>query len=148
MKHRKAGRKLNRTSSHRWSMLRNLVTSLLEHEKIQTTDAKAKEARRVAEKMITLGKRGDLHSMRQALAVIKKREVVRKVFDTLAVRYRERPGGYLRVIKAGRRIGDGAPISVIELIPEESSKKTTTKKRARRPQEPKKDDKKKEAAEG
>ncbi len=128
--------------------MRNLVTSLLEHEKIQTTDAKAKEARRVAEKMITLGKRGDLHAMRQALAVIKKREVVRKVFDTLAVRYRERPGGYLRVIKAGRRIGDGAPVSIIELIPEESSKKTTTKKRTKRPQEPKKDDKKKEAAEG
>jgi large subunit ribosomal protein L17 len=129
-------------------MLRNLVTSLLEHEKIHTTDAKAKEARRVAEKMITLGKRGDLHAMRQALAVIKKREVVQKVFDTLAVRYRERPGGYSRVIKVGRRIGDGAPISIIELIPDESSKKKTTKKRAKKSQEPKKEDMKKEAVKG
>ncbi len=148
MRHRKAGRKLNRTSSHRWSMLRNLVTSLLEHEKIKTTDAKAKEVRRVAEKMITLGKRGDLHAMRQALVVIKKRDVVRKVFDVLAVRYQERPGGYLRVIKAGRRIGDGAPISVVELIPEEATKKAVTKKRARKPQGPKRETKKKEAAEG
>jgi large subunit ribosomal protein L17 len=129
-------------------MLRNLVTSLLEHEKIHTTDAKAKEARRVAEKMITLGKRGDLHAMRQALAVIKKREVVQKLFDTLAVRYRERSGGYSRVIKVGRRIGDGAPISIIELIPDESSKKKTTKKRAKKSQEPKKEDMKKEAVKG
>lgn len=129
-------------------MLRNLVTSLLEHEKIMTTDAKAKEVRRVAEKMITLGKRGDLHAMRQALAVIKKREIVLKVFDTLALRYQQRPGGYLRVIKAGRRIGDGAPISVVELIPEETSKKPATKKRTRKPKEPEKEEKMKEAAEG
>lgn len=147
MRHRKSGRKLNRTAGHRRAMLRNLVTSLLEHEKIMTTDAKAKEVRRFAEKMITLGKRGDLHAMRQALAFIKKREIVLKVFNILALRYQQRPGGYLRVIKAGRRIGDGAPISVLELIPEEASKESAAKKRTRKPKEPKKEGKRKEAAE-
>jgi large subunit ribosomal protein L17 len=97
-------------------MLRNLVTSLLEEERVQTTDAKAKELRKIADKMITLGKRGDLHARRQALAVIRSREVTAKVFDDLAERYRERPGGYTRVLKVGPRVGDAAPMSVVELV--------------------------------
>jgi large subunit ribosomal protein L17 len=97
-------------------MLRNMVTSLLEHERIQTTDAKAKDLRRVAEKMITLGKRGDLHARRQALRVIRSRTVTAKVFEDLAERFRDRPGGYTRVMKLGQRPGDAAPVSVIELV--------------------------------
>jgi len=96
-----------------------MVTSLLEHERIQTTDAKAKELRRVADRMITLGKRGDLHARRQALSVIRDKAVAAKVFDELAERYRERAGGYTRVLKLGRRIGDAAPVSVVELVDSE-----------------------------
>jgi len=116
MRHRKNGRKLGRTAAHRKALLRNMVTSLLDHERIQTTDAKAKELRGVAERMITLGKRGDLHARRQAAAVIRDKEVTAKVFGELADRYRERPGGYTRVIKAGHRAGDAAPLSIIELV--------------------------------
>ena len=116
MRHRKSGRKLNRSSSHRVALLRNMVTSLLEHERIQTTDAKAKELRGVAERMITLGKRGDLHARRQALGVIRSKEVTAKVFDELAERFRDRPGGYTRVVKIGNRAGDAAPVSIIELL--------------------------------
>jgi large subunit ribosomal protein L17 len=93
-----------------------MVTSLLEHERIQTTDAKAKEVRRVAERMITLGKRGTLHARRRAMRVIRSREVAAKVFDDLAERYRDRAGGYTRVLKLRRRPGDAAPISIIELV--------------------------------
>ncbi len=118
MRHRKDHRKLGRTPSHRTAMLRNMVTSLLEHEQIRTTDAKAKEIRRVAERMITLGKRGTLHARRQALETLRSKEVAAKVFDTLADRYRDRPGGYTRVLKLGeRRHGDNAPMSVVQLIP-------------------------------
>ena len=116
MRHRKGPKKLGRSSSHRQAMLRNMVTSLLDHERIQTTDAKAKELRRVAERMITLGKRGDLHARRQALSFIRSKEVTGKVFDELADRYRERPGGYTRVMKLGQRQGDAAPMSIIELL--------------------------------
>ena len=116
MRHRKGLKKLGRSSSHRQAMLRNMVTSLLDHERIQTTDAKAKELRRVAERMITLGKRGDLHARRQALSFIRSKEVTGKVFDELADRYRERPGGYTRVMKLGQRQGDAAPMSIIELL--------------------------------
>jgi len=116
MRHRKAGRKLGRTASHRKALFRNMVTSLLEHEQIKTTDAKAKELRGVAERMITLGKRGDLHARRQALSVIQSKDVTAKLFDELADRYRERPGGYTRVIKVGHRHGDAAPVSIIELV--------------------------------
>ncbi len=98
-------------------MLANLVTSLLEHEEVRTTDARAKEVRRVAERMITLGKRGTLHARRQALKTIRSREVAAKVFDSLAERYRERPGGYTRIMKLGSRVGDNAPISLVQLIP-------------------------------
>lgn len=116
MRHQKAGRKLSRTSAHRKALFRNMVTSLLEHERIQTTDAKAKELRGIADRMITLGKRGGLHARRQALAVIRNAKVTEKLFDELAERYRERPGGYTRVIKLGNRAGDAAPQSIIELV--------------------------------
>ena len=99
-------------------MLRNLVTSLLEHEKVKTTDAKAKELRPLAEKLIGLGKRGDLHARRQALSVVRKAEVVKKLFETLSPRYQSRTGGYLRIVKIGYRPGDGAPVSLVELIGE------------------------------
>jgi large subunit ribosomal protein L17 len=109
-------RKLGRTSAHRAALYRNMVTSLLEHERIQTTDAKAKEVRRLADRMITLGKRGTLHSRRRALRVIRRSDVTAKVFDELAERYRDRPGGYTRVLKLGLRTGDAAPISIVELV--------------------------------
>jgi ribosomal protein L17 len=118
MRHRKSGRKLGRTSSHREAMLRNMVTSLLKYEKITTTDAKAKELRKVAEKMITLGKRGDLHARRQALSFVRDREVVGKLFDELSARYRDWTGGYTRIVKTGNRAGDNAPVSIIEFIQE------------------------------
>jgi large subunit ribosomal protein L17 len=116
MKHRMLTRHLGRTSAHRKALLRNMVTSLLEHERIETTDAKAKELRRVADRMITLGKRGTLHARRRAARTIRSREVTAKVFDTLAERYRDRPGGYTRVLKLRQRAGDAAPISIIELV--------------------------------
>jgi len=116
MRHRKSGSHLGRTGAHRKAMYRNMVTSLLELERIETTDAKAKEIRRLADRMITLGKRGDLHARRQALAVIRSRDVTAKVFGELADRYRERPGGYTRVMKVGSRAGDAAPTSVVELV--------------------------------
>ncbi len=117
MRHGKSGRKLGRTASHREAMLRNMVTSLLKYEKITTTDSKAKELRKVAEKMITLGKRGDLHARRQALSYVRDREVVGKLFDELSTRYRDWAGGYTRIVKMGNRIGDNAPMSIIEFIP-------------------------------
>ena len=118
MRHRKIGKKLNRTSAHRKALMRNMVTSLLDHERIETTDAKAKALRGVADRMITLGKRGDLHARRQAMSVIRSKEVTAKLFDELAERFRDRPGGYTRVIKVGNRVGDAAPISIIELVEE------------------------------
>ena len=133
MRHLKAGRKLNRTGAHRKALFRNLVTSLLEHEQIRTTDAKAKELRRVAEKMITLAKRGSLHARRQALSYIRSRKVVSKLFGEVAPRFRERPGGYTRVVKLGPRRGDAAPMSVIELTDRgEAAKAEAEKKRERR----------------
>src|SRR6185295_2189139 len=111
MRHLKTGRKLNRTSAHRKALFRNLVTSLLEHEHVRTTDAKAKELRGIADRMITLGKRGDLHARRQAAAYIKRRSVVTKLFSEVAERFRERAGGYTRIVKIGPRHGDTAPMS-------------------------------------
>ncbi len=119
MNHRKTGRKLGRSVAHRKALFRNMVTSLLEHEQIRTTDSKAKELRGVAERMITLGKRGTLHARRQALETIRSKDVTSKLFDQLAERYRERPGGYTRVIKLGRRPGDSAEMSIIELVDRE-----------------------------
>ena len=115
MKHRKAGYKFNRTSSHRDAMLRNMVTSLFKHDRIRTTDAKAKELRRWADQMITLAKRGDLHARRQALSIIREKEVVHKLFEESAERYANKAGGYTRIVKLGMRSGDAAPISLIEL---------------------------------
>jgi large subunit ribosomal protein L17 len=126
MRHRNAGRKLGRTSAHRQALLRNLVTALLDHEQIETTDAKAKDLRRIADRMITLGKRGDLHARRQALRVVKSADVTSKLFSTLAERYRERPGGYTRVLKLRTRVGDAAPISMIELVDREVVARTAT----------------------
>ena len=116
MRHRKAGRKLNRTAAHRKAILRNMVTSLLEHERIVTTVPKAKETRRVTEKMITLGKRGDLHARRQAMAYIRSKGVVAKLFDELSGQYADRQGGYTRIIRTGNRYGDAAPMAIVELI--------------------------------
>ncbi len=116
MRHRKAGRKLGRTAAHRKAMLRNMVTSLLEHERIVTTVPKAKEARRIAEKMITLGKRGDLHARRQALAYIRSKKIVAKLFDEISAQYADRQGGYTRIIRTGTRLGDAAPMAIVELV--------------------------------
>jgi large subunit ribosomal protein L17 len=116
MRHLKSGRKLSRTSSHRWALMRNLITSLLRDERIQTTDPKAKEVRRWADRVITLGKQGSLHARRQALGIVYDKAIVRKLFDTLAPRFKDRPGGYTRIVKIGRRRGDSALISLIELV--------------------------------
>ena len=121
MRHLKNHRKLGRSVSHRKAMLRNLVTSLLDHEEVRTTDAKAKEIRRIAERMITLGKRGTLHARRQALKTLRSKEVAAKVFDIYADRYNDRAGGYTRIMKLGRRHGDNAPLSIIQLLPESES---------------------------
>lgn len=137
MRHNNAGRRLGRTTSHREAMFRNMVTSLLNHEKITTTDAKAKEIRSVAEKMITLGKRGDLHSMRLAAAYIREKSVVTKLFSAIAPRYKDRSGGYTRIIKLGIRQGDTAPISMIELVEEEMQVKAPKKKPAKAAAAPK-----------
>ena len=129
MRHLKEGRKLGRTSSHRRALLRNMVTSLLAFEKIETTDAKAKELRKVADKMITWGKRGDLHARRQVLKVVNNKTTAQKLFGDIAPRFRERKGGYTRIIKTGRRKGDNAPLSIIELIPAEEPKATPRKEK-------------------
>ena len=128
MRHKSAGRRLGRTTSHRVAMFRNMVTSFLEHEKITTTDAKAKEIRSIAEKMITLGKKGDLHAMRQAASYIRDKKVVTKLFTAIAPRYKERAGGYTRIIKLGLRPGDNAPLSVIELVEEQLEVQVPKKK--------------------
>ncbi len=116
MRHNKAGRRLGRTTSHRIAMFRNMVTSFINHGRIVTTDAKAKELRPIAEKMITLGKHGDLHSVRLAASYIRDKKTVTKLFSEIAPRYKERPGGYTRIVKLGVRLGDAAPLSVIELV--------------------------------
>ena len=139
MRHLKAGRQLSRNSAHRWALMRNLITALLREEKIQTTDPKAKELRRWVDRVITLGKRGSLHTRRQALGIVQDKAVVRKLFDTIALRFKDRPGGYTRIIKLGIRRGDAAQMSLIELVGAEGEKearKTAAKKgrRARRRQ--------------
>jgi large subunit ribosomal protein L17 len=116
MRHRNAGRKLNRTASHRKAMFANMAASLITHEQIVTTLPKAKEIRPIVEKLVTLGKRGDLHARRQAISQVKDQDAVRKLFDTIASRYADRHGGYLRIMKAGFRTGDNAPLAVIEFV--------------------------------
>ncbi len=116
MRHKYSGRKLGRTSSHRQAMFRNMVTSLFEHERIVTTAEKAKEARPIAEKMITLAKRGDLHARRQALSFIRSKDVVEKLFTQIKDSFEDRKGGYTRIIKTGVRRGDCASMAILELV--------------------------------
>jgi len=139
MRHRKAVLKLNRTPSHRKAMFRNMVTSLFKYERIQTTGAKAKELRRWADHLITLAKRGDLHARRQALAIVREKDVVHKLFEQAAERYGSVSGGYTRIVKLGNRPGDAAPVSLVELIySQDTKKKKTKKKKAKADAAPKK----------
>ncbi len=116
MRHGFTGRRFNRSASHRTAMFANMATALIKHEQIKTTLPKAKDLRRVVERLITLGKRGDLHARRQVLARLRDEQMTRKLFDELAERYKARPGGYTRVLKAGFRYGDMAPMAIIELV--------------------------------
>tara|TARA_A100001035_G_scaffold247131_1_gene216470 strand:+ start:81 stop:503 length:423 start_codon:yes stop_codon:yes gene_type:complete len=123
MRHGNSNRKLNRTHEHRKAMFANMVCSLIEHEQIQTTLPKAKELKKIVDKYITLGKKGSLHSRRQAISHLKQNSAVIKLFETLAPRYKERNGGYTRVLKAGFRYGDAAPLAVIEFVDRDVSAK-------------------------
>ena len=116
MRHRKNGRQLGRQTKHRWALFRSLVTSLLEHERIETTEAKAKEVRGFTDRMITLGKEGTLPARRQTLAFIRSKDVVSKLFSDVAPRFKDRPGGYTRMVKTRRRVGDAAKLVAIELV--------------------------------
>ena len=132
MRHLKSGRQLSRNSSHRWALMRNLITALLREEKIRTTDPKAKELRRWVDRVITLGKQGTLHARRQVLSIVQDKSVVRKLFDTIGPRFKDRPGGYTRIIKIGIRRGDAAQMSVIELVASETAKESSAGRRRRR----------------
>ncbi len=116
MRHRRRGRKLGRNTSHRRALYRNLVTSLLEHERIETTEAKAKELRGIADRMITLGKKGDLHARRTALSYVRSKEVVGKLFSDISPRFAERNGGYTRLLRTRVRVGDAAQMVIVELV--------------------------------
>ena len=133
MRHRKSGRKLGRNTSHRRALYRNLATSLLEHGRIETTEAKAKELRAIADKLITLGKRGGLHARRQALSFVRTETVVSKLFAEISPRYASRAGGYTRIIPTRVRLGDAAPMAVVELtaLPAEKIGKPSDQKEAR-----------------
>ena len=131
MRHRQAGRKLGRTMAHREMMMRNLVTSLVLYEKIITTAAKAKDLRGVAEKMVTLAKREDLHARRQASEVLNDDKALKKLFDTIGARYRDRNGGYTRITKLDYRMGDGAPLAAIEFLGAEIAPEAKGKPKAR-----------------
>ena len=123
MRHRTSGRKLNRTASHRKAMFANMAAALIKHEQIVTTLPKAKDLRPIVEKLVTLGKRGDLHARRQAVAEIRDVAMVKKLFEVLGPRYKERAGGYTRVLKAGFRYGDSAPVAVIEFVDRDEAAK-------------------------
>jgi large subunit ribosomal protein L17 len=116
MRHRRAGSKLGRLTAHRWALFRSLLAALLQHERITTTVAKAKAVRPLADRLITLAKREDLHARRQVLALVPNTVLVRKLFDTVAARYADRRGGYTRIIRTGARHGDGAPVAILELV--------------------------------
>jgi|SRR5579875_662756 large subunit ribosomal protein L17 len=136
MRHLNSGRKLNRTAAHRKALFRNMVLNLIRHGRILTTDAKAKELRRYADHMVTLGKRGDLAARRMAFAFMQSRDAVKKLFDEIAPQFKDRPGGYTRVVKFERRRGDAAPLSVIEFtgtsdtVQKKPRKKSAKKERA------------------
>jgi len=153
MRHKRVGRKLGVVSKHRRAMFRNMATDLFRHESITTTDARAKEIRRVAEKIITLAKKGTLQSRRQAAAFIKDKDVLKKLFSEIADKYKDRPGGYTRIIKMGYRKGDNAPLSLIEIVQEDfkpkkkKKKKTTPKSTTSRQADTKKSTKKESAEE-
>lgn len=132
MRHRIAGRKLGRNTSHRKALMRTMVTDFLENEKMITTLPKAKELRPVAEKMITLGKRESLHARRQALAFLRRKAVVFKLFDNLGPRFADRQGGYTRILKLGPRLGDGAEMALLELVQAETSSKSTASKKGKK----------------
>jgi large subunit ribosomal protein L17 len=138
MRHRKRTVKLGRTSSHRKAMFRNMVTSLLDKERIQTTVSKAKEASRLTDKMVTIAKQNTLHARRQALAFIMDKEVVSKLFSVLAARYADRNGGYTRIIRTGFRRGDGADLVLIEMVGRIAPKPKAEKKKAKKAEAPKK----------
>jgi large subunit ribosomal protein L17 len=137
MRHLNQGRKLNRTSAHRKALFRNLVLALVKHERIRTTDAKAKELRRYADRMVTLGKRGNLAARRLAFAFMQSHSAVKRLFDEIAPRFKERNGGYTRVVKFGFRRGDAAPLSIVEFSDhsEQASARKPRKKRPRREDE-------------
>lgn len=140
MRHQKSGVKLNRTSSHRKAMFRNMVTSLLKHDRIRTTDAKAKELRRWADHLVTLAKRGDLHARRQAMSIVREKDVVHKLFEEAPKRFGTISGGYTRIIKVGLRPGDAASMSMIELVDagdHKAPKKAKKKAKAAKPAEKK-----------
>lgn len=128
MKHRKSGVKLSRTASHRQAMFRNMVTSLLKYDRIRTTDVKAKALRQWVDHVITLAKRGDLHARRQAMAIVREKEIVHKLFEEAGKRFGDLNGGYTRIVKIGRRPGDAAPISLVELVAAEDVQKKSKKK--------------------
>lgn len=128
MRHNKTGRRLGRKPDHRQHMMRNMVTSFFEHEKITTTVTRAKELRKLVDKMITLGKRGDLHARRQALQVIRDQKIVAKLFEMIAPRYSDRPGGYTRIIRLENRQGDNAPMVIFELVEEDFESKKKAEK--------------------
>ena len=135
MRHKRAGTKLGRLSAHRWALFRNLLTALLRHERITTTTAKAKALRPLADHLITLSKLDNLHARRQVLALVSDTVVVRKLFDTVAARYADRRGGYTRIIPAGTRRGDNAPMAILELVdrPEAPKEPKAKSKKAEEP---------------
>ena len=133
MRHRVAGVKLGRSPAHRRALLRNLVTALLQHEAVRTTDAKAKELRRWGDRMITLGKDGSLHARRRAASIIQSQSVVKKLFEEIAPRFKTRNGGYTRVVKIGIRHGDAAPVSLVELVERAGAEAGTTGKEKKKP---------------
>lgn len=135
MRHRKSGVKLGRTGSHRNAMFRNMVTSLFKNDRIRTTDIKAKELRRWADHVVTLAKRGDLHARRQALAIVKDKDVVHKLFERAQELFGDRAGGYTRLVKLGRRAGDAAPMTMVELIVPEKEENKKKKEKVSKKQE-------------
>ena len=149
MRHRRAGFKLGRVTAHRWALFRNLLVALFRHERIMTTEAKAKAIRGLADQMVTLAKRDNLHARRQVLAMVPDTEVVKKLFDTIVARFSDRNGGYTRILRAGTRPGDRAPMVILELVdrpetPKEKTKKDT--KAEKTPKGEKKEDKGEAAA--